>query len=109
MPYPFQVSESFLLPFPDTVDDLQAHAVYPATLGKVSAQFTAHIHNLLPVTTVSLVHGLCRAASVLFATPQASHQVHTVGTFTSQVVPDLVLESCEVALEKFGFVESVAE
>ena len=73
LPYPFQVSESFLLPFPDTVDYLQAHAVYPTTLCKVSAQFTAHVHNLLPVATVSLVHGLCRAAGVLFSTPQASH------------------------------------
>jgi hypothetical protein len=71
--YPFQVFKSFLLPFPDTVDYRQAHAVYPTTLGKVSAQFTAHVHNLLRVTTMSLVHGLCRAASVLFSTPQASH------------------------------------
>ena len=50
------------------------------------------------------VHGLCGAPCVLLGTLQASYQVNTVGTFASQVVPDLVLQASKVALEILGFI-----
>ena len=68
LPDSFQISKGLFLSLLDTVYDLHGHAWYPPAPGKVSAQLTTGVHNLLPVPPVPEVHGLCGAPCVLLGT-----------------------------------------
>lgn len=88
LPDALQVPQSLNLPMLNTVDDLYTEVIL-STPGKVAAKLSV----LLPMATVPYMEGVSTGTSVLFGTPLAGDQVHSVLALTCQVVAHLVLEA----------------
>ena len=92
LPDALQVPQSLNLPMLNTVDDLYTEVIL-STPGKMAAKLSALLPDLLPMATVPYMKGVSTGTSVLFGTPLAGDQVHSVLALTCQVVAHLVLEA----------------